>query len=87
MASTGAAEPVRWLQIRCTRLETADGLPPLPMQLSWVRDGILVVGMDSEMHIYSQWRPQKDAPKGEHGSTGVVPLATGSWWGKGFAEN
>ncbi|XP_077556185.1 rabconnectin-3 alpha isoform X7 [Haemaphysalis longicornis] len=64
VASTGAAEPVRWLQIRCTRLETADGLPPLPMQLSWVRDGILVVGMDSEMHIYSQWRPQKDAPKG-----------------------
>ncbi|KAL1420955.1 hypothetical protein MTO96_004323 [Rhipicephalus appendiculatus] len=34
------------------------------MQVSWVRDGILVVGMDSEMHIYSQWRPQKGAPKG-----------------------
>lgn len=66
MASTGAAEAVRWLQIRCTRLETADGLPPLPMQVSWVRDGILVVGMDSEMHIYSQWRPQKGAPKGKH---------------------
>lgn len=64
VASTGAAEAVRWLQIRCTRLETADGLPPLPMQVSWVRDGILVVGMDSEMHIYSQWRPQKGAPKG-----------------------
>ncbi|KAL3222201.1 hypothetical protein MRX96_050062, partial [Rhipicephalus microplus] len=64
VASTGAAEAVRWLQIRCTRLETADGLPPLPMQLSWVRDGILVVGMDSEMHIYSQWRPQKGSPKG-----------------------
>ena len=27
------------------------------MQISWVRDGILVVGMDSEMHVYSQWKP------------------------------
>ncbi|KAG0418412.1 hypothetical protein HPB47_004877, partial [Ixodes persulcatus] len=74
MSSLGApvaaagAEAVRWLQIRCTKLETADGLPALPMQLSWVRDGILVVGMDSEMHIYSQWRPQKGAPKGMRGA-------------------
>ncbi|XP_049518236.1 dmX-like protein 2 isoform X5 [Dermacentor silvarum] len=73
VASTGAAEAVRWLQIRCTRLETADGLPPLPMQVSWVRDGILVVGMDSEMHIYSQWRPQKGAPKGLKNN--LMPLA------------
>lgn len=36
-------------------LSTADGLAPLPMQVSWVRDGILVVGMDNEMHVYSQW--------------------------------
>ena len=36
-------------------LVTADGMPPLPMQLSWVRDGILVIGMDNEMHVYSQW--------------------------------
>ncbi|KAJ8305006.1 hypothetical protein KUTeg_018589 [Tegillarca granosa] len=35
---------------------TADGLPPLPMHMSWVRAGILVVGMDNEMHVYSQWR-------------------------------
>ncbi len=26
------------------------------MHLSWVRDGILVVGMDNEVHVYSQWR-------------------------------
>jgi len=39
-------------------LKTADGLPPLPMQISWVRDGILVVAMDSEMHVYSQWKPK-----------------------------
>ncbi|XP_064475038.1 dmX-like protein 2 [Ornithodoros turicata] len=62
---TSTADTVRWMQIRCTRLETADGLPPLPMQLSWVRDGILVVGMDSEMHIYSQWKPQLKGSAGQ----------------------
>ncbi len=42
--------------MRSIDLTTADGLPPLPMHLSWVRDGILVVGMDNEVHVYSQWR-------------------------------
>ncbi|CAG2055238.1 unnamed protein product, partial [Timema podura] len=46
-----------WMKLRKIDLLTADGLPPLPMQISWVRDGILVVGMDSEMHVYSQWKP------------------------------
>jgi len=45
------------MKLRKIDLITADGLPPLPMQISWVRDGILVVGMDSEMHVYSQWKP------------------------------
>jgi hypothetical protein len=45
------------MKLRKIDLTTADGLPPLPMQISWVRDGILVVGMDSEMHVYSQWKP------------------------------
>ena len=49
-------EEIRWMKIRSIELSTADGLPPLPMHMSWVRDGILVVGMDNEMHIYSQWR-------------------------------
>lgn len=47
----------RWMTLRKIELETADGLPALPMQISWVRDGILVVGMDSEMHVYTQWKP------------------------------
>ncbi|MBN3292668.1 DMXL1 protein, partial [Polypterus senegalus] len=34
-----------------------EGALPLPVCLSWVRDGILVVGMDCEMHVYSQWQP------------------------------
>ena len=49
-------EEIRWMKLRSIDLNTADGLPPLPMHISWVRDGILVVGMDNEMHVYSQWR-------------------------------
>lgn len=36
---------------------SVEGSPPIPVSLSWVRDGILVVGMDCEMHVYSQWQP------------------------------
>ncbi|GLV44690.1 Rabconnectin-3A [Carabus blaptoides fortunei] len=53
----------RWMTLRKIELETADGLPALPMQISWVRDGILVVGMDSEMHVYTQWKPQNVTTK------------------------
>lgn len=52
-------DEIRWMKLRQIDLSTSDGLPPLPMQMSWVRDGILVVGMDSEMHVYSQWKSQK----------------------------
>lgn len=51
-------DEIRWMKLRQLELKTADGLPPLPMQISWVRDGIFVAGMDSEMHVYSQWKPQ-----------------------------
>ncbi|XP_055376112.1 dmX-like protein 2 [Condylostylus longicornis] len=53
-------DEIRWMKLRQIDLETADGLPPLPMHISWVRDGILVVGMDSEMHVYSQWKPRHE---------------------------
>ncbi|PVD19781.1 hypothetical protein C0Q70_20272 [Pomacea canaliculata] len=49
-------EEIRWMRLRVIELETADGLPPLPMHMSWVRTGILVVGMDNEIHVYTQWR-------------------------------
>uniref|UniRef100_T1IMB2 RAVE complex protein Rav1 C-terminal domain-containing protein n=1 Tax=Strigamia maritima TaxID=126957 RepID=T1IMB2_STRMM len=54
-------EEIRWMKLRSVELNSADGLPPLPMQISWVRDGILVVGMDNEMHVYCQWRGAKRA--------------------------
>ncbi|KAJ8957603.1 hypothetical protein NQ314_006529 [Rhamnusium bicolor] len=51
----------KWMTLRKIELQTADGLPALPMHISWVRDGILVVGMDSEMHVYTQWKPQNSS--------------------------
>ncbi|XP_044575804.1 dmX-like protein 2 isoform X2 [Cotesia glomerata] len=62
LAQPQFVDEIRWMKLRKIKLTTADGLPPLPMQISWVRDGILVVGMDSEMHVYSQWKPN---PKNE----------------------
>ncbi len=47
---------VKWINLRTVELDSIDGLPPLPMTISWVRDGILVVGMESEMRVYNQWR-------------------------------
>ncbi|EGT40330.1 CBN-RBC-1 protein [Caenorhabditis brenneri] len=44
-----------WICCRVLNLDTADGLPPIPTALSWVRDGILIVGMQSEMRVYNQW--------------------------------
>ncbi|XP_076859615.1 dmX-like protein 1 isoform X2 [Brachyhypopomus gauderio] len=38
-------------------VSSVEGSLPIPVSLSWVRDGILVVGMDCEMHVYSQWHP------------------------------
>ncbi|ELU10253.1 hypothetical protein CAPTEDRAFT_201231 [Capitella teleta] len=54
-------EEIRWMKIRSIELSTDDGLSPLPVHLSWVRDGLLVVGMTSEMHVYSQWKTVGDA--------------------------
>src|SRR5699024_651538 len=54
----------RWMVLQMTELDSVDGLPPLPMQLSWVRDGIMVVGMDNEMLIFTQWKmPLPGAPQ------------------------
>ncbi|XP_021006093.1 dmX-like protein 1 isoform X3 [Mus caroli] len=49
-------------------VSSVEGAPPFPVSLSWVRDGILVVGMDCEMHVYSQWQPS-NKPESYSGST------------------
>lgn len=32
-----------------------DGLLPISTAMSWVRDGLLIVGLNSEMRVYNQW--------------------------------
>ncbi|KAM4602401.1 dmX-like protein 2 [Polymixia lowei] len=59
----------RWILLRSVDLlSSVDGTPSLPVSLSWVRDGILVVGMDCEMHVYAQWRQDRKPGEGENGS-------------------
>lgn len=67
LAAPQFVDEIRWMKLRKIDLITADGLPPLPMQISWVRDGILVVGMDSEMHVYSQWKPDFSVERERNG--------------------
>uniref|UniRef100_A0A158R4B7 WD_REPEATS_REGION domain-containing protein n=1 Tax=Syphacia muris TaxID=451379 RepID=A0A158R4B7_9BILA len=50
-----SARLVHWLCIRYLELQSADGRAPLPTTVNWVRDGILIVGMHSEMRCYNQW--------------------------------
>jgi hypothetical protein len=46
---------LKWIQFRLIELESADGMQALPVQMKWVRDGLLIVGLDTEMQVYSQW--------------------------------
>ncbi|XP_063170605.1 dmX-like protein 2 isoform X2 [Candoia aspera] len=62
----------KWVLLRSIDLvSSVDGTPSLPVSLSWVRDGILVVGMDCEMHVYAQWKHAIKSGNGE--SNGFLP--------------
>ena len=49
-------DELKWMIFRKIELQTADGLPPLPMSVSWARDGVLMCAMDNEVAVYSQWK-------------------------------
>ncbi|XP_015742863.1 dmX-like protein 1 isoform X1 [Python bivittatus] len=68
----------RFILLRCVDLvSSVEGSSPLPVSLSWVRDGILVVGMDCEMHVYSQWQPlSKQDPITVDSYSGSTPSIT-----------
>ncbi|KFO21425.1 DmX-like protein 2 [Fukomys damarensis] len=67
----------RWVLLRSIDLvSSVDGTPSLPVSLSWVRDGILVVGMDCEMHVYAQWKHAVKYGDSEAGSPGVEETVT-----------
>ncbi|XP_062280598.1 dmX-like protein 2 isoform X1 [Scomber scombrus] len=68
----------RWILLRAVDLlSSVDGTPSLPVSLSWVRDGILVVGMDCEMHVYAQWHQDKKPGEGEEGNLSSADIAGG----------
>ncbi|XP_055901191.1 dmX-like protein 2 isoform X3 [Biomphalaria glabrata] len=61
MVAEDYQEEIKWMQLKGIELSTADGLPPLPMHINWVRAGILVVGMDNEMQVFTQWKPDNES--------------------------
>ncbi|XP_026175507.1 dmX-like protein 2 isoform X2 [Mastacembelus armatus] len=68
----------RWILLRSVDLlSSVDGTPSLPVSLSWVRDGILVIGMDCEMHVYAQWHQDKKLGEGEEGNVSSADIAGG----------
>ncbi|XP_070543555.1 dmX-like protein 2 isoform X2 [Ptychodera flava] len=67
----------KWVPLRVVELHTADGLPPLPMMMSWVRDGILVVGMENEMHVYSQWKSEESLAEESSDDKSVTDYSVG----------
>lgn len=48
---------VKWVRMRSFTLDSADDMQALPTQIKWVRDGLLIVGLNTEMQVYSQWSP------------------------------
>ncbi|XP_034415251.1 dmX-like protein 2 isoform X2 [Cyclopterus lumpus] len=76
----------RWILLRSVDiLSSVDGTPCLPVSLSWVRDGILVVGMDCEMHVYAQWHQDKKPGEGEEGNLSSADIAGGQTAGSSSA--
>uniref|UniRef100_UPI0037E8A65A dmX-like protein 2 isoform X5 n=1 Tax=Semicossyphus pulcher TaxID=241346 RepID=UPI0037E8A65A len=75
----------RWILLRTVDLlSSVDGTPSLPVSLSWVRDGILVVGMDCEMHVYAQWHQDKKPGEGDEGNLSCADIAGGQTTGSVF---
>ncbi|XP_069480909.1 dmX-like protein 2 isoform X2 [Ambystoma mexicanum] len=73
----------RWVLLRVIDLvSSVDGTPSLPVSLSWVRDGILVVGMDCEMHVYAQWKHAVKFGDGENEGTSFQEIT-----GKSLSES
>jgi hypothetical protein len=61
---------VKWIQMRSFKIESADDMQALPTKMKWVRGGLLVLCLNTEMHVYSQWSP----------STSILcPVATRKW--------
>ena len=77
---------LKWIQFRSLELDSADGMQALPVQMKWVRDGLLIVGLDTEMQVYSQWTTTKldDLQHNSNSSNNATTTATNN---KNVIEN
>jgi DmX-like protein len=46
---------IKWVLFRSFELDSADDMQALPTQIRWVREGLLIIGLNTEMQVYSQW--------------------------------
>lgn len=76
---------VQWVKMRSFTLDSADDQQALPKQVKWVRDGLLVIGLSTEMQVYSQWSPlhsslleQVGSQSSGHAGTADLQMASSS---------
>lgn len=56
-------------------LDNQEGAPVSPNQMAWVRTGLLILGMDNEMYVYSQWKKASDTNPIEMGGSDARVLS------------
>lgn len=55
-----------------------NSINPKPVMVSWVRGGLLLVAMETEMHIFCQWVEQEDKSESPSVNTGGVLYGSAS---------
>lgn len=65
-----------WLLLHSIHLTSENKWQLLTRALSWIRNGILVVGLGTEMQVYSQWRAVMDGTLSPSDTMTFAPTAT-----------
>ena len=65
-----------WLLLHSVHLTSENKWQLLTRALSWIRNGVLVVGLGTEMQVYSQWRAMKDGTLSPSDTMTFAPTAT-----------
>lgn len=65
-----------WLLLHSVHLTSENKWQLLTRALSWIRNGVLVVGLGTEMQVYSQWRAVTDGTLSPSDTMTFAPTAT-----------
>lgn len=65
-----------WLLLHSVHLTSENKWQLLTRALSWIRNGVLVVGLGTEMQVYSQWRVMKDGTLSPSDTMTFAPTVT-----------